>query len=366
MKDTVIGSITNGSNGKIKERHFALGPYKPKQVLAEVEAYFGEDVIKLTAPGGRLRGSLRAYLKDRSIIVTCREDPERNDHETGILQQLSKYCDDVPVILGRTGPLIFQSDVGKNRLNRAIHATRDPAEKEELAGKAVQGLLNIQRAAEKTNLRDSLPHLGETRSWVKHFVTVASRFAHDMRLDDPGIDVSALGEAMMQPPARFVKWDARCGNAALDETGQMRWFDLEYSGMRHGAEDLAWLIADESWPLDGEMMTALIQDILTEEDTDNVEEYMEYLEQYSALHAIQRLRLIVQTARRRGWVGRIEAIKYDKVGADPRMAESLAERGAYFAGRHANTAPLVDLFESTAQAFRDVRAPKPEQGISAV
>lgn len=48
---------------------------------------------------------------------------------------------------------------------------------------------------------------------------------------------------------RFVKWDARAANAALNDNADVRWFDYEYSGLRHGIEDFAWLIADETLPL---------------------------------------------------------------------------------------------------------------------
>ena len=50
---------------------------------------------------------------------------------------------------------------------------------------------------------------------------------------------------MTQPDTHFVKWDCRAGNAAIGPDGCLRWFDFEYSGLRHGAEDFAWLIADE-------------------------------------------------------------------------------------------------------------------------
>ncbi len=159
---------------------------------------------------------------------------------------------------------------------------------------------------------------------------------------------------MDRPARQFVKWDCRSGNAALDAADKLRWFDFEYSGLRHGAEDFAWLIGDEAWPLAPEMMLAVMVDGYDTATCEALDSYLDYLSVYTTLHCVQRFKLIVKEANKRGWLTKAKVRKYDDAGVHPEFAAQICRVGAFFAERNPLTAPLVRNFEAAEQGFRDL------------
>ena len=75
-------------------------------------------------------------------------------------------------------------------------------------------------------------------------------------------DREAAYERVAVAGTQFVKWDCRSGNAAIDNKDKLRWFDFEYAGLRHGAEDIAWLIGDEAWPIRPQDMVDIVDQCL--------------------------------------------------------------------------------------------------------
>ena len=328
---------------------------RAKEVAAAAAAFFGEPVLGVTAPGGKLRASCRVHFASRDIIVTRRNDRKQAALELAILQHFQTLTDRVPKFLGATGPFLFQSDAGSNRLNRAIYAvTAD--HRIDLAAQAVDALFEIQRAAIRSGLVN-----GQTAAnivpanddkvllSVKHLVEILSCVP-------TGFDSRKLHPWFKAPAVRFVKWDCRAGNAAIDASGYLRFFDFEGSRFAHGPEDFAWLIADETWPVPMEIMLGLVRARLTEADTTDPDGYMEYLEQFIVLQALRRVRLIFSEAQRAGWLDRITILKYDKVGTNPHLCERLCGMAIEIARRNPATAPLQVLFERAITACRKARA----------
>ena len=310
----------------------------------------------MTAPGGATRASYRIHFKDRTIIVSQRQDPARRAREAHVLAMLGKDCAAMPEFLGATGGLVFQSDAGARRLNYAIHAC--PAhERPRLAAKAVAGIFAIHRAARQHGMTGPLP--SPQPSPIEHddLVAGARRFAQNLGCTLAEFDPARLHPLFRAPPRQLIKWDCRAGNAALDEDGTLRWFDFEDARMGHGPEDFAWLIADETWPLDFDTMLGLVRDQLTDEDTTAPDAYLTYLEQVTVLHALRRIRLIMNEARARGWSARIQFLKYDKVGVDPHLGERLSEAALALALRHPATSPLAGLLKAAMGAFHSARMP---------
>jgi hypothetical protein len=153
-----------------------------------------------------------------------------------------------------------------------------------------------------------------------------------------------------------VKWDCRSGNAALDATGRLRWFDFEYAGLRHGAEDFAWLIGDETWPLDGETMFDIVEDGFDPACGHERYDYMSYLTVYTVLHSIQRLKLILEEVQSRGWRAKDEIRQKDDVGKDPDFAAHLCGVAAFFADQHPLTFLLTPYLEAAEAQFRKIAA----------
>ena len=312
--------------------------------------------MQITAPGGRSRTSFRVFLKSRSIIVTQRRDPRVTDLECHVLQAFDGHCDAVPRFLGRSGTLMFQSDVGTDRLNRQINSL-GPDQRPALAQQAVQALFSMHRAALRINIAASLATRGILSYPDDDLLAMLPQAARDLGVLIPDFDPAALDPAFRAEPRHFVKWDCRSGNAALDAAGTLRWFDFEEVRRAQGPEDFAWLVADESWPLRMEDSIEIVRNQLTPDDSPDPDAFMTYLEQFSALHALRRIRLILHEARRAAsWRDRVAILKYDLVGVNPVMGERLARSGLDLCGRHAATAPLKPLFARTAQMFSDARA----------
>ena len=89
----------------------------------------------------------------------------------------------------------------------------------------------------RTSLAEMLPHLGSNAEWIRSF---------------------AGAVAAMEPNP--IPWDFRSGNAAIRDDGRLRRFYFEYAGLRYGPEDLAWLSADEIWPIAPDVMADSVKE----------------------------------------------------------------------------------------------------------
>lgn len=324
------------------------------QLKIAAEAYFQSPVRKITSPGGSGRASQRLHFDDTTVIGSLRPNFRRTHLEAYILQRLEPFCDDIPVCFGVVENIMFQSDVGDRRLNREI-VDYDSGDQVAIAEEAVAAIFRIQAAARKTELADTLPHLGSNADWIKEFVQGPQMFQDFLEQGVPdSYPVQEIAALLDCPATQFVKWDCRSGNAALDDDDRLRWFDFEYAGMRHGAEDFAWLIGDETWPLDGETMLDIVEDGFDPACGHSRADYLDYLHVYTVLHCIQRLRLIARDAPKRGWLEQERIRQKDDLGLHPAFAAHLCGVAAYFADRNPLTYMLAPLLETAEAAFRNI------------
>ena len=323
------------------------------RICKAAEAYFGEPVRDFSAPGGRGRASYRLTLSERSIIATLRPNFRRTHLEAFTLRNLSQHCDDTPQCLGVSGEIMFQSDVGGRRLNVEI-ASVDALRQIELAQEAVAAIFRVQSAGRSAKLQEALPHLGQNDLWVENFVNSIDALKEFSTGHSASVDRAGLCEMVAQPGRQFVKWDCRSGNAAVAADHRLRWFDFEYSGVRHGAEDIAWLIGDEAWPLSGPAMQEIVEQSFDPQCGHRLDHYLDYLALYLTFHCVQRLKLIVKEARNRGWLSKRRVRKYDDAGVHPEFAIHLCKTGGYFADRLSITAPIARDFEEAEQVFLQI------------
>ncbi len=321
-----------------------------ERIVESAEKLFGRKVDRVSTPGGSYRASCRLYLGDMKVIATLRQNFRRTHVEAFILQHLQEHCDDSPKCLGVDGEIMFQSDVGKRRLNVEI-ARVDRAGQEDMAAQAVAAIFRLHDAGRKSGLAEMLPHLGSSTEWVVDFVNAIRNMARRHGGLSPRFDRHAAYERVTAAPRQFVKWDCRSGNAALDETGRLRWFDFEYAGVRHGAEDFAWLIGDEAWPLPPETMLKILQDAFDPACGHPREDWFDFLAVYVTFHCIQRLKLIENEAAKRGWLTKEKIRKRDDVGAHPEFARHLCDVGAFFAAQSPITEPIARNLEFAGRSF---------------
>ena len=127
------------------------------RIVQSAERLFGEEVRRITAPGGEGRSSFRLHFAERTVIATLRPNFRRTHLEAHVLKHLSRRCDVVPACLGVDGEIMFQSDVGLNRLNVEV-ANRDAAGQMDLAADAVSAIFRFHAAARKSGLNQIMPH----------------------------------------------------------------------------------------------------------------------------------------------------------------------------------------------------------------
>ncbi|MEP2530927.1 hypothetical protein [Shimia sp.] len=320
------------------------------RIVASAEKVFGQSVEQVTAPGGEGRASFRVHLPDQLVIATLRPNFRRTHLEAFVLKELEGHCDLQPRCLGVDGEIMFQSDVGGRRLNQEIAAV-DPGKKLDLAAESVTSILRIQAGARAAGLNEAVPHLGQNDLWVANFAKGPTMLAEYSNGRVMGLSQDDLCRAIDRPGQQFVKWDCRSGNAAIGQDEVLRWFDFEYCGARHGAEDLAWLIADEAWQVAPEDMQRIVTESFDPNCGHSLDDYLDYLALYVTFHCAQRLGLIVKEARKRGWLSKAKVRKYDDAGVHPEFAAQICRVGTFFGDRNSLTAPIARDFEEAEAVF---------------
>ncbi|WP_240336721.1 hypothetical protein [Tropicibacter sp. Alg240-R139] len=324
-----------------------------KRIVETAEDHFGRAVLKVTAPGGEGRSSFRLHFDDMDVIATYRPNFRRTHLEAHVLEELRTYCDDTPEVLGVVGEIMFQSDVGRRRLNQEI-MRHDGAGQLDLAAQAVSSIFRYQSASRKSDLHEMMPHLGTNKNWIDNVVSAVDALQPYSTGIPSDFDGTAAREAVSSPGRQFVKWDCRSGNAAIGKDGKLRWFDFEYAGLRHGAEDFAWLIGDEAWPIAPDQMVDVMIDCFDPECGHTIEAYLEFLSVYLTFHCVQRFKLIVKEAKKRGWLSKQRVRKYDDAGVHPEFAAQICQVGAYFSAQAKVTAPLTRNFEGARDSFLEI------------
>lgn len=319
-----------------------------RRVHSAAQSLFGDRLTHISTPGGSYRASYRVHLGDMTAIASCRDDFRRTRIEAFALRKLGATCDAMPRCLGLTDDVLFQSDAGQRRLNVAMFEEGD-AERQMISGKAVEALFSVHRAARAAEMHRYMPPLGVSKPWITRVANAVRKLEKQGARMGKGFNRFKVIEALSIEPRQFVKWDCRSGNAALDASGKLRWFDFEYCGLRHGAEDFAWLIADESWPMAPQTMLDMVRDAYDPDIAQPRDAWLDYLSLYTVFHALQRLQLMQSEVAKRGWKSKRKVVARDDVGLHPEFALQLCTVAMFFADRNRLTAPLMPMFEEVAR-----------------
>ena len=194
-----------------------------------------------------------------------------------------------------------------------------------------------------------------SHDWLTPFCNMPGQLSRRLGLPAPALDMEALATGLVAAPRYFVKWDARPGNAAVQADGRVIWFDWEHVGRRAGFEDFAFLAGDEFWTLGADRSLELFARA-SERVSDSA---LRFLVCFTTLQAVQRLDMILNRIERAGWTDGDRALRLDKIGATPQMAQRLSLHGADWAARDARVAPLAGWFEKVGAALI-ARTPPPQ------
>ena len=311
-------------------------------------------VTRTEPPGGRRRKSVRAFLEDRSVIVTRRKHRARAELEVVVLRELHARGAGVPRVVAFDGTWMVQEDLGERRLSQALAGAAE-AESEKWLGAALDSLARIHQAGRAAGLEVHVPRIGAKSEWLLKLVETPKRLGDFLSLPAPDLPVPELVDRLGFRRPQFIKWDARPGNAATLEDGSVAWFDWEHCGCRNGLEDVAWLLGDEYVPdragVEDRLLERFLPVFAGESDPNDSRGYLAI---FGTLHMCVRLALILSTKGQGPWWDWEYCLKHDKVAVTAATARKTCLRAARWAGKLAVTEALVPWLEAVSRRLDDI------------
>jgi hypothetical protein len=316
-------------------------------------------VTGMEFPGGRSRKSCRLLLADgRSVIATRRSD-RRAVTESEILRRLQEHAAPVPQWLAFDGKLLIQEDLGGERLSQAL-AKASAAAIEQLLDAALTSLAAVQQAGSAAGLDEYLPRLGASEEWLIGLLRRPAVIGEHFGLPAPELRLDDLLDLLRIAQPRFIKWDARPGNAIVRPGGDLAtsgvaWFDWEHCGARNRLDDLAWLLGDEFTP-DLPLIEArlLERHLAAFADAKDSAQARTYLFAYGVFHMSVRLGLILSNKKDKPWWDWEYCLRGDKVGVTLEATQRTCRRASRWAAQTPLTEPLAPWFERLAERLAEL------------
>ncbi|MCB1964419.1 MAG: hypothetical protein KDF24_14955 [Rhodocyclaceae bacterium] len=326
-------------NDKIARRKRAL--------TAACERLLQCSVASVDYPGGRNRESLRMVLDNgETVIATRRNAAHLASVEVRTLRALNAHRAPAPALLATDNDrILLQEALRGQRLSLALK-TADEAQAERLLSSALTGLHLAQRAASAEGLERYVAALGTDDAWINALIDRPRIIGDYLGVAAPAFDRAAVCRQLSVPAPRFVKWDARPGNAYVVADGTVFWFDWEHAGKRNALDDMAWLLGDEYVPDYPAMEQRLIDTFAGQfADALDADAARAYLYTYGSFHMVVRLALILKY-KADDWWDLDYCIDRDKVGITLLCAQRICLRGARWSGRSPHLAALAPWFRA--------------------
>ncbi len=320
--------------------------------VALAERCFQRKVRGYAEPGGRGRRSFRLIFEDgQSLIATRRRSVKRADLEVLVLRALRQQGAPVPAVLAYLEGWLFQQDLSGPRLSQVL--ARAPQDRVRYClAPALESLVKIRQAADRADLNRQVAVLGSRRRWLQRFIMTPAALPLQRLPAPPQLEVAEIAARLAVGPPRFIKWDARPGNAIMVEDGSVHWVDWENCGCRNPLDDVAWMLADEFMPDEPTGEAYLLNHFLPRIEPEmRPSDALAYLQLYGVFHTAVRLRLILQLKGQGEWWDPALCLARDKVGVTLDQAQLLCLRGARWAESHPLSAPLARWYRQTAQAL---------------
>lgn len=319
------------------------GAQRGEAIARLAEELFDEPVIRITAPGGRSRDSVRVHFDGWTAIASVRSKPARLEREAAFLTRMTGSGAPVPKLLDVAEGVLFQTDLGSTRLTAEL-MRREGAAREALVEEVFESLWQIKDLVWSTGFLQEVRPIATAQVWLERFASQPRHIAANFGLPAPAFDSEAFARKLRVPAGTFVKWDARPGNAALDSDGRVHWFDWEDYGRRGGIEDFAFLIGDEFWPVDVDTSLRLFAATNRMANDGTVQQ----LARFAMLCAAQRLRYMRDQWNEHGWISEGLARRYDRIGGSEGLIAPICDRAAALADLDPVSRPLAEWFRSLA------------------
>lgn len=337
--------------------HSASAPVNPdfspyvRQLSRICERALGSAIAKAEFPGGIYRESSVITLEDGRIVVATRRDEPANaaiEHEA--LRRLAEVNAPTPRPLYWNGALLLQEYAPGPRLAQAIAAEPDTAGP--LIADAMTSLALLHDRGSAAGMDSFGPLLGTSSEWIEALIARPDVVGEFLGVKAPKLDVDTLCEQFFCLYPRFVKWDARPGNAIALEGGGVAWFDLEHSGAGCRLNDLIWLLGDETIPDDPRMEEALLDAAIPSfADGRSDDEARAFFYAFGVFHCAVRLGAMLRLKGDEPW-GKFESfIVRDGLVVTLEHARRLCKRGARWADHAQETRSLVAWYEKVSRAL---------------
>jgi hypothetical protein len=308
----------------------------------------GKKVKKIIFPGLKNRnknGSGSAIMVTENnfkAVLTYRNNINEAKLETEVLERLSSHGANVPGLIAKKGNWLVQEHIEGVRLSKAL-TNGNMTDKLDLVRKAVESLREIQIIGYNLNLNKLTNPISTGLNWRRGRINFPEKLGVNIQIPAPKLDDSALNDVLNINPDTFIKWDARSGNAILNARKQLFWFDWEHSGTRNSLDDLVWFFGDEWMPLNPNILSDLIDEVIKGFDMDkNYKKKKRYLIIHGTLHMCGRLSKILKHKGSKGWWKREYCLEFDQMGITKTEASILSMRIATLAELDNLTKPISD------------------------
>ena len=302
---------------------------------------FDVDPSSIEFPGGERRKTAVVHVNAQSFAVSRRRSPQRAQLEAEVLRRLHQRAAPVPALVEHFDRWVIQEFVPGVRLSEALDAGSSET-RNQLAQDAVSSLAKIHRAGEMAGLEKRVVVIGSKPGWVDRLIETPTRLSTQLGLPAPDLDTTALAAHLQVTEPKFIKWDARPGNAQVNAQGKTIWFDWEHCGCRNPLDDLAWFLCDEwspfdSWDADQKLIRSQIESMTDK----NADEKCDNLLAFGALHMCVRLALIISRKGDGNWWNRKKCLKGDKIGVTKSETVNLSKRLINWSRHGSHLAPLT-------------------------
>jgi hypothetical protein len=324
------------------------------EFCGRIQSLAGRTFERISRPGGTQRDVLRVHFaQGPSWILVRRTKQHRATNEKAVLTALEGlHGHSVPRRIGKIADWSIITDLGDMRLSLRLQAM-PKAERWPIVEGVISGIFQLQDAANSFDAVRALPQIDLKPDNLLHIAKgperTCKRYGITGHCPRPEVLLPWIGA----DAPRFIKGDCRAANIVFDNDGTMGWIDFEHAGLRHGCEDLAFLLCDETLSIDIEDHLNSLDRLVREARPEAPEEYLKRMCIYATLHAGMRLRVIGIELTKSGWLDYTDIMRNDLIGAHPDLAMNLARRAAILADQYPETRPLVEIYSSISDKIKE-------------
>ena len=290
----------------------------------------------------RQQCSVRVSLGEKTVIATMRRRPKLARREAAILRALNGAGAPVPRLLAFDGTWLIQEDLGRRRLTQVLHGASEEDGEAALAA-ALRAIFECQAAAHAAGLERLVPYSHGHRILLDAPAAVGKALG----LAPPFLTEWELIFALQNPWQRFIKWDARLGNAIVGDDGAVGWIDWEECGQSDPLRDLVKILCDDwlpDWPAAEErLIETYFPPLLHGRDT---EQGRTFLAVYGTLLSVVRLGWVVRLKGDGPWWDPALCLEHELIAVTPEAAHRHCQRGARWARRSTLTEGLAPWLEA--------------------